>query len=92
MCVHHVCNTGLWFRIFVTDACDVCVCACIHVCAGLWFREFVMDEIVKSIDALSRDQLYTLAAQLGLQGVTVPLLLPGAKRSTLPLTPPGTCL
>lgn len=36
-----------------------------------------MDELVKSIDALSRDQVYLLIQQAGLQSVMVPVLLPG---------------
>ncbi|KAG1670981.1 hypothetical protein FOA52_014370 [Chlamydomonas sp. UWO 241] len=54
---------------------------------GTWFREFVMDELVKSVDALSRDQLFLLVTSLGLQNVMVPVLLPGSTRSTLPLAP-----
>lgn len=38
-----------------------------------------MDELVKSIDALSRDQLAVLANRLGLGGLQVPVLLPGAR-------------
>ena len=45
--------------------------------SGAWFRDFVMDELVKSVDALSRDQLYLLVQQLGLQAVALPVLLPG---------------
>lgn len=54
---------------------------------GEFFREFVMDELVKSIDALSREQLFVLASQLGVQGAQVPVLLPGAKRASVPLAP-----
>ncbi|MEW5317018.1 MAG: hypothetical protein WDW38_008351 [Sanguina aurantia] len=54
---------------------------------GAFFREFIMEELVKSIDALSRDQLAAVVLQLGLQDVSIPLLLPGAKRSTIPLSP-----
>lgn len=46
-----------------------------------------MDELVKSIDALSREQAVALLVRLGLDGVQVPLLLPGAKRSLVPLAP-----
>ncbi len=46
--------------------------------AGAWFRQFVMDELVKSIDALSRDQAHLLAQRLGLAGLPLPVLLPGA--------------
>lgn len=56
---------------------------------GQFFREFLMDEVVKSIDALSREQLAALVATLGLSAVRVPLLLPGATRF-LPLSPPMT--
>ena len=35
---------------------------------------------VKSIDALSREQLLALLTGLGLQGARLPLLLPGASK------------
>ncbi|GAX72999.1 hypothetical protein CEUSTIGMA_g451.t1 [Chlamydomonas eustigma] len=57
---------------------------------GVWFREFVMDEMVKSIDAMSREQLHLLVQQMGLQAVTLPVLLPGAKRSRVPIVPEMT--
>jgi aarF domain-containing kinase len=57
---------------------------------GTWFREFVMDELVKSVDALSRDQIFLLVQSLGLQNAMVPVLLPGASRSFLPLAPTVT--
>jgi aarF domain-containing kinase len=44
---------------------------------GSYFREFLLDEVVKSIDALSRDQMRQLLSVLGLQNMTVPLLVPG---------------
>lgn len=44
---------------------------------GIFFREFVLDEVVKSIDALSREQFLLLVQQLGLQSVMLPVLLPG---------------
>jgi aarF domain-containing kinase len=47
---------------------------------GSFFREFLMDELVKSIDALSRDQLRALLSTLGLQNAALPVLLPGANR------------
>jgi hypothetical protein len=47
--------------------------------AGAWFREFVMDEVVKSVDALSRDQAAALAVRLGLGGARLPVLLPGER-------------
>lgn len=34
---------------------------------GTFFRSFLLDEVVKSIDALSREQLVLLVSQLGLQ-------------------------
>jgi len=50
---------------------------------GQYFRDFLLDEIVMATDALSREAVYTLAAQLG--------ALPGAARITplvaLPLGP-----
>lgn len=42
---------------------------------------------MKSIDALSRDQLGAVVMRLGLQDVSIPLLLPGAKKASIPLTP-----
>lgn len=36
-----------------------------------------MDELARSIDALSRDQLFLLVQRLGLQGLQLPVLLPG---------------
>eukprot|EP00877_Chromochloris_zofingiensis_P007733 jgi/Chrzof1/3212/Cz12g16050.t1_COQ8 len=54
---------------------------------GAFFREFIMDELVKSIDALSREQLAALVLRLGLEGVRLPVLLPGAARAFVPLTP-----
>ncbi|KAF3789536.1 Uncharacterized protein EJ110_NYTH17988 [Nymphaea thermarum] len=35
---------------------------------GNFFREFILDEIVKGIDAVSRDQLVQIAAAFGIQG------------------------
>lgn len=46
-----------------------------------------MDELVKSVDALSREQLVALVTRLGLQGVRLPVLLPGAAAAFLPLAP-----
>lgn len=57
---------------------------------GVWFREFVLDEVVKSVDALSREQVVLLVQQLGLQAISLPVLLPGSRRSTLPLAPKMT--
>jgi hypothetical protein len=50
---------------------------------GSFFRTFLLDEVVKSIDALSREQLVLLVQRLGLSGVRVPVLLPGARRCLL---------
>lgn len=47
---------------------------------GAFFRDFLMDELVKSIDALSRDQLRALLSTLGLQNAALPVLIPGANR------------
>jgi hypothetical protein len=44
---------------------------------GSFFRTFLLDEVVKSIDALSREQLVLLVQRLGLSGVRLPVLLPG---------------
>ncbi len=55
--------------------------------AGAWFRSFVMDELARSIDALTRDQAHALAMQLGLGGARLPVLLPGARTQWLPLAP-----
>eukprot|EP01025_Chloroclados_australasicus_P040545 TRINITY_DN423_c0_g2_i11.p2 TRINITY_DN423_c0_g2~~TRINITY_DN423_c0_g2_i11.p2 ORF type:complete len:776 (+),score=103.02 TRINITY_DN423_c0_g2_i11:149-2329(+) len=54
---------------------------------GLFFREFLMEELVRSIDALSRDQIKQLFVNLGLSGVQIPLLLPGARVNSLPIVP-----
>ena len=54
---------------------------------GVFFRELLMDELVKAVDALSRESLAQLFARLGLSSVRVPLLLPFAPRPTLPLSP-----
>ena len=47
---------------------------------GQFFREFITNEVVLSIDAMSRKQLAALVAQLGLAGVNLPVLLPGTSR------------
>ncbi|KAK9866370.1 hypothetical protein WJX84_006967 [Apatococcus fuscideae] len=57
---------------------------------GVFFREFLMDELVKSIDALSREQLRALLLRSGLQGARIPNLLPGSARQFLPLDPDFT--
>lgn len=54
---------------------------------GAFFREFLMDEVVKSIDAMSRDQVRQLLRVLGLENLMVPLLLPGLARGLIPLAP-----
>ena len=51
---------------------------------GVWFREFVLDEVVKSVDALSREQLLMLVQQLGLQAVSLPVFLPGEAVQHMP--------
>lgn len=55
---------------------------------GAFFRDFLTDELVKSIDALSREQLLQLLTTLGLQNASLPVLIPGASRLFLPLAPP----
>ncbi|KAL4452695.1 hypothetical protein ABPG75_008357 [Micractinium tetrahymenae] len=55
---------------------------------GAFFRDFLMEELVKSIDALSRDQLRALLGVLGLQNAALPVLIPGANRLFLPVAPP----
>ncbi|KAI8101319.1 hypothetical protein M9435_001427 [Picochlorum sp. BPE23] len=55
---------------------------------GSFFRDFLMEEAVKSVDALSRNQLRELVALLGLEDVLIPILVPGASRRLLPLAPP----
>lgn len=47
---------------------------------GAFFRSFLVDELVKSIDALSREQLLSLLTTLGLQNARLPLLVPGASK------------
>ncbi|GLI71535.1 hypothetical protein VaNZ11_016767 [Volvox africanus] len=54
---------------------------------GALFRDFMLDELVKSIDALSREQAVALLQALGLQGMQVPLMLPGVPRPFIPLAP-----
>lgn len=57
---------------------------------GAFFREFFLDEIVRSIDALSRDQLRLLVHSLGWERVVVPVFLPAANKRTTPLAPEVT--
>lgn len=40
----------------------------------------MLEELVNSVDALSRDQLHNVASQLGISGLQVPIFLPGARR------------
>ncbi|GAQ84993.1 Predicted unusual protein kinase [Klebsormidium nitens] len=56
---------------------------------GEFFREFILDEVVKGIDAVSRERIAGLVAQQGLQAARIPLLLPGAV-VPIPLSPPIT--
>lgn len=53
---------------------------------GAFFRDFIMDEVVRSIDAMSRAQLKALVEFLGLTGASIPVFLPGSLRF-IPLTP-----
>lgn len=69
------CNSALWCRL--TGACTRCRFA--FSPEGSFFRQFLMDELVKSVDALSREQLAALVARLGLEGVRLPVLLPGGQ-------------
>ena len=55
---------------------------------GSFFREFLMEEAVKSVDALSRNQLRELVVLLGLEDVLIPIVVPGASRRLMPLAPP----
>lgn len=57
---------------------------------GTFFREFLMDEVVKGVDALSRDQLRLLVVSLGLEGAMVPFLVPFARSPLVPLAPKVT--
>ena len=50
-------------------------------------RGFFLDEIVRSIDALSRDQFYQLVHELKFESVMIPVLLPGATKRFTPLAP-----
>lgn len=55
---------------------------------GSFFRDFLMEEAVKSVDALSRNQLRELVVLLGLEDVLIPIIVPGASRRLMPLAPP----
>jgi len=52
-----------------------------------FFRDLLIDEVVKSIDALSRQQLLSLVDVLGLRNAFVPLLIPGVMRPFVPVAP-----
>merc|ERR1712176_1189722 len=52
-----------------------------------FFRDLLLDEVVKSIDALTGQQLWLLADVLGLRNAFVPLLVPGALRPFMPIAP-----
>lgn len=54
---------------------------------GAFFRDFLTNEIVVSVDALSRAGAATLATSLGLGRAAVPVPLLGAARWWLPLAP-----
>lgn len=58
---------------------------------GQFFREFITNEVVLSIDAMSRAQLAALVARLGLAGINLPVLLPGASRRWCASTPIHSC-
>ena len=55
---------------------------------GSFFRDFLMEEAVKSVDALSRNQVRELVVLLGLEDVLIPIVVPGASRRLMPLAPP----
>ena len=57
---------------------------------GVFFREFLLDELVKSIDALSREQSRAVLLRLGLQGARIPNFLPGSARQYVALDPDFT--
>ncbi len=48
---------------------------------GKFFRDFITNEVVLSIDAMSRTQLVSLVERLGLSNIQIPILLPGAART-----------
>lgn len=48
------------------------VCGGALACSGLFFREFLLDEVVKGVDAVSRDGLREIAVAIGFQ-VSQPL-------------------
>ena len=56
---------------------------------GSFFREFLLDEVVKGIDALSRDNAVRVLTSFGLQNARVPIFFPGLP-SFVPLSPKMT--
>ena len=58
---------------------------------GQFFREFITNEVVLSIDAMSRAQLAALVARLGLAGINLPILVPGASRQWYARSPSLQC-
>lgn len=54
---------------------------------GEFFREFLVDEIVRGIDAVSRLQANSAAKTFGLEKMYIPVLLPGAVKRALPISP-----
>lgn len=54
---------------------------------GALFRSFLLDELVKSIDALSRDQFGKLVEVLGLESILIPNLVPFSSKALIPLRP-----
>ena len=56
---------------------------------GSFFREFLLDEAVKGIDALNRDNSIRLLTAFGLQNASVPVFLPGFP-ALVPLSPKMT--
>ena len=55
---------------------------------GAFFRDFLMEEAVKSVDALSRNQFREFLVLLGLEDILIPILVPGAARRLIPIAPP----
>ena len=58
---------------------------------GYFFREFLLDEAVKGIDALGRENAVQVLAALGLAEARVPLLIPGSLLPiSISISPPVT--
>lgn len=55
---------------------------------GAFFRDFLLDEAVKSVDALSRSQFRALLAALGMQDISIPIILPGFAPRLMKVAPP----